>query len=399
MRMNPKISISILLFLFYFSIYAFTMKGQIRFGDEAERYLTVQSIVERHDLAIQFDQDLHRHIGLDGRNYSFYELGSTLPLVPFYAVGNFVAKFFPSEDPNWIETLFTGLLNPVLTALTCVLLYRFAIALGNSAKSALFTSMLLGLATIAWPYSKGLEREPILSLCLLLSVYAAFMFRQSGETKWLWATGASLGFLLFAKIATVILVPFFALYIATEFLPIKRDRSAIRSLLRLSCFAIPIVVLVGVQAIYNQVRYGDFTDIGLVSEMGNPITFHFGLSYLNEMLPAFLYSQEKAVFIYSPPLLLLLPGWIKFFRHKKQEALLVASLIIALVLFYSLDRSGTQVGWWGPKELVDITPLGLVPLSILLTETRHLLRRFWYLLAFGLGLVGCRHTDGRAPGG
>ena len=386
--MNPKISISVLLFLFYFSLYAFTMKGQIRFGDEAERYLTAQSIVERHDLAIQFDQRLHRHIGLDGRNYSFYELGSTLPLVPFYAVGNFVAKFFPSEDPNWIETLFTGLLNPLLTALTCVLLYRFAIALGNSAKSALFTSMLLGLATIAWPYSKGLEREPILSLCLLLTVYAAFMFRQSGETKWLWATGASLGFLLFAKIATVILVPFFALYIATEFLPIKRDRSAIRSLLRLSCFAIPIVVLVGVQAIYNQVRYGDFTDIGLVSEMGNPITFHFGLSYLNEMLPAFLSSQEKGVFIYSPPLLLLLPGWIKFVRRNRQEALLIASLIIALGLFYSLDRSGTQVGWWGPKELVDITPLGLVPISILLTETRHLLRRFWYLLAFGLGLVG-----------
>jgi hypothetical protein len=136
-----SISVKVLIFLFFFVIYASTMKGQVRFGDEAERYLSAQSIVERLDLAIQFDNDLHQHLALNHRNYSFYELGSIVPLVPFYALGKGVGGFLP-DDANEIELLVTGLVNPFLTALTCVILYKFGTALGYPSTAALSTTGL-----------------------------------------------------------------------------------------------------------------------------------------------------------------------------------------------------------------------------------------------------------------
>ena len=360
------------------------MKGRIRFGDEAERYLTAQSIVERHELAIRFDQDLHRHIGRDGRNYSFYELGSTLPLVPFYALGASVAHFFPADDPNEIPLLFTGLFNPLIAALTCLVLYQLGRALDHSPRVALGVTLLFGLATIAFPYSKALEREPILALFLLLSVYTAFQYRKRGETKWLWRFGASVGYLFFAKIANLILFPFFAFYIAWTIFSIRK--SALDFLLRVLAWASPIGTLVGIQAIYNYARYGNFMDIGLIGPTwGDPINF-FNFANLPTVLPLILFSPAKSIFLYSPPLVLTLPGLITCFRSKRREALLVGSLIATLVFFYSLYSEGGI--WWGPKYLVAITPLALVPVFSLLENSRFVWKRVWYGVALTTGLIG-----------
>jgi len=385
--MHRTISVKILIFLFFFSIYTLTMTGQIHFGDEAERYLSAQSIVERHDLAIQFDQDLHRHIALDGRNYSAYELGSIIPLVPFYALGNIVSHFFPNGDTtNAIELLFTGLTNPVLTALTCVLLFEFGKALGYPNTVAFFTTVLYGLATIAWPYSKDLEREPVLGLCMLLSAYSSFKFRQTNQTKWLLIAGASLGFLLFAKIAMVILLPLFAIYIILGLLPFEKGFNGVRPILRLIFFLLPIAFLVGIQALWNQIRYGDFTDIGLKGVWGDPIRF-FQISDLGDGLRLFLYSPSKSIFVYSPPLFLLLAGMAMFFREKKNDAILFGAIIITNVLFYSTKFDPGQVSWWGPKYLVAIIPIMILPINSLLIS-KGWWRHFWYLAASLAGLVG-----------
>jgi Dolichyl-phosphate-mannose-protein mannosyltransferase len=385
--MSKKISIKILIFLFFFSIYTITMIGQLHFGDEAERYLSAQSIAERHDLAIQFDQDLHRHIALDGRNYSLYELGSIVPLVPFYALGNIVSRLFPNGDTNGIELLVTGLANPVLTALTCVVLFEFGTALGYPTTIGLFTTGLYGLATIAWPYSKAFEREAVLGLCLLLSAYSAFKFRELRQTKWLWAAGASLGFLFFAKIAEIILFPLFAIYIILRFFPFEKRSFDVRPFLRLISFLLPIAFLVGIQALWNYARYGDFTNTGLQVTYGD-LSNQFSPSYVIDGLRSFLYLPSKSIFVYSPPLLLLVPGWIAFFREKKSEAVLFAALIISSILFYSFHLDPGQGGWWGPKYLVAITPLAILPISSLFRSNGHRWRALWYSLACLTGLIG-----------
>lgn len=383
--MHSKVSTSVLIFLFFFTVSTLTMRGQLRFGDEAEKYLTAQSIVERHELAIQFNQDLHLHIARDGKNYSFYELGSTLPLVPFYALGKLVSVFFPYEDPNWIPTLFVGLLNPILIGLICAFVYKFSMSLGISASAGLVTVFLTGLATVIWPYSTGLEREPLLALSLLLSAYSAFQFHRTKETKWLMVSGLFLGYLLFAKISEVVLAPFIAIYVALEFFPLNNRH--VRPILQYLYFAAPIILLVGIQAAYNYVRYGDITDIGLKSLVGDPLIAYFSIENAKNTVPSLLMSVEKSVFVYSPPLLLLIPGLIVFSRKYRREALLIGSLFLINMFFYSLVAGGIEA-WWGPKYMVAVTPIAMIPIAYLLGEQLSRWKHLWFALAILTGVFG-----------
>jgi hypothetical protein len=385
-RTRPWGILSLLLFLFFLSVYGLTMTGRVRFGDEGERYLTAQSLVERRDLAIRVQPGLHRKIGVDGRNYSSYELGSILPLVPFSTAGAFASPFFPVDDPEWVKMLIAGWFNPVVTALTAVLLFRFLLALGNPCGVSLGVTALFGLGTIAWPYSKAFEREPVLALGLLLAVGAAFEFRQTARSGWVWAAGASLGFLLFAKIANVILVPFFVIYLATALftrggLSLRRVWSASIAL------ALPIGLPVGFQALSNQVRFGSWTDVGLAGVWGNPLSY-FGFSAVGTALGGMFFSPAKSLFLYSLPILLFLPASIAFFKQRRGEALLILSLIVSTLLFNAMNINWDQPSWWGPKYLVPLTPLFLVPVGALFTASQGLARRIWSWLAAFAGLAG-----------
>ncbi len=388
--MKSQSFIGILLFLFFLSLYAFTMEGTIRFGDEGERYLTAQSLVERHDLAIRIQPDLHRKIGVDGRNYSSYELGSILPLVPFYAAGAWAAQFFSASDPNQVELLFVGLFNPVVTALTVWLLYVFCQALGQPAGISAITAGLFGIATIALPYSKALEREPFLGLTLLFAVYAAYRFYRTNRYVWLWAAGLGAGACVFAKVANVILLPPLALYLALAFWRVDKPLRLKRVLAAAVSFGLAIAVLVGIQAASNWLRFGSLTDIGLASTWGNPLDY-FGLSNLPAGLSGMLFSSDKSIFLYSMPVLLCVPAGFVFFQEYKPEALLVGSLIAITLVFNAMNSNWSQTSWWGNKYLVPLIPLLILPVGSLLVRARastRPVRVFWSIFVLLLGLAG-----------
>ncbi len=379
-RLN-RVSVSTLLFLLFLSIYMFTMEGRVRFGDEGERYLTAQSIVERRDFAIPIQPGLHRKIGVDGRNYSSYELGSIIPLIPFYAIGSNVSKPFPQYDPNWLGMLYAGLLNPFITALTVVVLYRFGLALGYSQNLSVLLAALFGLATIAWPYSKAFEREPISAFWLLLSTFGAFNFRQSGNLRWLQVTSVSLGLLLFTKLSEAILVPFYFIYL------FKVPKWGLRDLRRSIIFLAPMVLLLELQSVYNQIRFGNPLEIGRFLVWGPPQD-NFSITTLGYGLPGNLFSFNKSIFIYSPIIIFFIPAWILFLKKRRAEALLVGAVITSSLLLYSSYFDWELVSWWGPRYLVTLTPLFVLPIGALFSLRNGNLRRIWYALAIVVGVLG-----------
>lgn len=385
--MLARVSLSIFIFLLFFSIYVFTMEGRVRFGDEGERYLTAQSLVERHDLAIRIQPDLHQKTGTDGRNYSSYELGSILPLAPLYALGSAVSKLVSTPDPNSIEMLFVGLVNPMVTALTVVVLFRFSLDMYRSDRVAFVLAALYGVSTIAWPYSKAFEREPILTLFLIVSTYFSYKFRLYPNSRWLCLAALSLGFLVFAKIANVIFVPLFGIYLASALYSHESTRSRSRWVLNLAIFTMPIGLLVALQAFLNQARFGSFFDIGLAGTWGDPLSY-FGFTLLREALSGLLFSPEKSIFVFSPPLLLLVPAWILFFKKNILDATFIGSLIVVSILFNAMNANWAQSSWWGPKYLVPVAPLGVFLLGALLTQEDRLWKRVWYVLAILLGVAG-----------
>ena len=187
------ISPSVLVFCLFFALYTLTIYGQIRYGDEAERYLQAKSVVEKQTLIIPFIPG-EGTTGVNGNPYSQFEMGFGLWVIPFYAFGHWIAGWFSPSEADRITLLYVSLANPVITALTCVVLYAFARAIGLAFYESLATTFVFGFATIAWPYSKGLYREALQSLCLLLAVYAVYKARVLPSQRWLWISGSAFGF-------------------------------------------------------------------------------------------------------------------------------------------------------------------------------------------------------------
>ncbi len=391
-----RFSTETLLFLFFFSIYAFTMSGRIQFGDETEKYRVAQSIVERGDFSFR-PTVMRSHVGADGRVYSIYELGQTALVVPLYALGRVVDSFFPQPDANGIGILFVGFLNPLITALTCVVLFWTALAFGFRYRTALTLTVVFGLATVAWAYSKGFTREPLLGLCILLTGLAARRYAQTRAPRFLRAAGVAAGYLVFSKFIQAMVLPFIALYmLATSVAAQKRADATPRAILRasvraLALFALPGMVLVGLQSGYGYLRFGTFYGgiAGSTDPIGNVIRVEVNQSNFVGATLGLLTSAEKSVWLYALPALLFFPAWWVWLKRARNEAWLVAGVI--LITFISTAMRGDWGGGsnWGPRYLEQITALLIIPIGALLESPKPLIRRLAsaaLALLFGAGV-------------
>lgn len=386
-----------IIFLFFFSVYAFTMSGVILYGDEVEKYRVAQSIVDRREFS--FRPTAHRNeVGANGRTYSIYELGQTVFQVPLYALARLIQTFFPQPDVNQIGFLIVGFLNPLLTALTGVLFFKTCQALSFSFRTALFLTLIFGLATIMWPYSRSYTREPLLTVLLLASFYAAWRFRQNKRWEWLLVTGIAVGYLTFTKLIQGTAVIVFWFYIVFIVYHEHRQRQTdVRKLVLASIlFLSPVVILLIVQGLYALSRFGTFYS-GIGGTKYNPIDWILFLlpqSEPNIAIVGLLISPAKSVFLYSLPALLFPILWFKFFEQKRDAALGMLTLVL-VALGTAISRPDWEGGtWWGPRYLVQITPFLILPLGVLETlraparRTATVILTLLSLGGFGVGAVG-----------
>jgi hypothetical protein len=384
---------TVIIFLFFFCVYAFTMSGVILYGDEVEKYRVAQSIVDRREFS--FRPTAHRNeIGADGRTYSIYELGQTVFQVPLYALARIVQTFFPQPDVNQIGFLIVGFLNPLLTALTCVLFFKTCQVLSYSFRTTLFLTLVFGLATIVWPYSRSYTREPLLTLLLLASFYAAWRFRQTNRWEWILATGIAVGYLTFTKLIQGTAVVVFLIYILfLVYQECRRSQKDTRAIVFTSArasalFLLPVLVLLLVQGLYALSRFGTFYS-GIGGTKYNPIDWILFLlpqSEPNVAIIGLLLSPAKSVFLYSLPALLFPILWFKFFEQKRDAALVMLTLVL-VALGTAMSRPDWDGGtWWGPRYLVQITPFLILPLGVFETmraPARRLVAIFLALVSLG----------------
>jgi hypothetical protein len=401
-RFLSSIPVSIILFGFFFSLYVFTIYGQIRYGDEAERYLQAKSLVEKQTLVIPFIPG-EGQTGVGGNAYSQFEMGYGLVVVPFYALGRLVSNQLAPVDADWIPVLFTNLSNPLITALTCVILFEFARAVGLTSRLAIWTTLVFGLATLAWPYSKGLYREALQGFCLLWAVYAIHQARSANSWKWLWVSASAFGFLVLTKTVNLIMLPIFLGYIAFTAFPARVDWKSpskwTHGLKEVIVFLIPVTVCLGFQGVINVIKFGNFFVTSPDVVYSSP-SQHFSLWNLPGGLDVLLFSPDKSLLLYAPPALLFVPAWSLFFRKNRRDALFTLAIIVSILLFYGSYTFGEGRSYWGPRYLVEIIPLLALPLGFLWETGHGLARWFWRLLSivvFGIGtgvqLLGALTND------
>ena len=336
-----------------FAIYFFTASLRFETGDELFMYDTAVGFSRRGSVMRSMTADM------DWPGETYVEPAQPVLAVPL---------IWLADKSDRIGNAHAALLfNPLVTAATAVVLLLYVRRLGYGAHAAVFTALLFGLTTIAWPYTKTFHREPLCALGLLVAAYGLLRWRQSwaepgtAVLPWLALAFVGAAVSVLAKEAGLIALPLLMLIpvLGRRFMPRSRRQLAGTGLLALVLF----VAAVGGLYYYMRVLGAGGPRFDVFGRIGQAIA-NRGL--LLEGLSGLLLSPGKGVFWYSPVLLLALLGpWYAGARRLDVGWPLL--LLLAFSVVYALVRGQIWYGGtnWGARYLVPVTPflmLGAAPL-------------------------------------
>jgi hypothetical protein len=352
-------------------VYLLTMGGHPASPDEEGMFYVAESIASNGSFSMPPDfvgtaTAMQRGVG--ERSYSPSGIATSLMESPFVAVGQIARRQFPASYGPYLLRLSANLLDPILTALSGFVVFLLGRTLRYPARLSAALALIFGLATIAWPYSKYLWSEPVTGFWLLLSVLFLFRGRVTPRIIWIIVAGLCAGLSIASKIATgAALVGFLAYFMLSGLEEYKQNRRFAATARGVGAFGVGLLlVLVGI-AFYNFSRFGNFLSTGY----GNvPFDlFKYG------GIAGLLISPGKSVFLYSPTAILAIPGIVAMSRRFVKEAVLILLVCSSQLLLY-----GSFVYWhgdaaWGPRYLVPITGLLVLPVGSLVLAARGPWRR------------------------
>ena len=390
-----RVSTWIALLIFFLSLYLLTANGRIDSGDGEAIYQVTRSMVEKRVFAIpppppeeKFYDSFGREIpeelldgggaygawGADGHYYSKYGIGQSLIAIPLYLGGLILGRAVPSPGIHFFTRFSTAMLNPLVSALVCVLIFGFCAQLGFPTRSAFTLTLVYGLGTIAWPYSKTFYSEPLVTMFLLASVYA-LVFRKGADRIKLLLAGALWGASIMVKLTALIAAPALLLYLIAR----GREKGQhSRDLVgNLALLLAPVLGSMSVIFWYNAVRFGSGFDTGYRAVNWSLTGGAMGLYGL-------LFSPGRGLFLYMPIVILSVPALLDFYKQHKWEATLFSLIIAAYILSHSAYNSWEGGGVWGPRLLLPMIPFLIIPLGSFLSVIS---KRKWLEFLFAAFLV------------
>lgn len=355
-------------FVFFLTFYYFTNAGWYKVGDEIFMGRVAKQIVEKGQIGFHFNEPSSQTTredstkGPNGLYYYKWGLGQSLVELPFYFIHHLIwrppssSKVHVSQSNSYVisELILLFLCPSIVSALGCVLMLCFGLRLGYSKRVSLFLSLVYGLGTMVWPYSKSLMSEATVNVAILGGVYAAVSYVSNRHSWWLAVSGTCLGFAFVTKVISVVVVPFVLIYILFTVHP----RRAVRDLC--ICFTPPFLVFLGVQFWHNEIRFGSLWQFG----------YHGGRGALGFCTPLYIglwglfASPGKSFFFYTPIAILGLASAWKFFQKRKPEALLFLSIVVTLTLPHASWCLWAGDWAWGPRFLLPITPYLILPAGL-----------------------------------
>ncbi len=272
----------------------------------------------------------------------------SIVFIPFYKLGDFLHMWLPAPEPDFFQRKCLCWMNTALTGVTVGLLSLTIRELGYSVRAQVWLPLLYGYTTLAFAYARYDYNKCLAGLLLLASLYFFIRNGRQGRVHCCFACGCCLGLLaaLRLEMALVVLVYFYAI-LRRPTSPVKKWKQSIWLLFPFTCG-------VGFVVLYNIFHWEGSIAGGYEGSFQiNPFPALIG----------FLFSPGKSLFLFNPILLLLplsLGAFIK--RHHDFSALLFGVLFL-LFLLYSFW--GNWWGGWGlgPRHLVPLLPLAVIPLA------------------------------------
>ena len=357
------------LFCVFLPFYLLIFGGHTYSLDEEVLYYVTEGIVERGSPALPPNNpDLpigSSPTGVDGKTYAITGLAQSVLAIPLYLVGRTIANLFPAPFHDYWTRFFVCTLNSFVTSAMVAAFYLFARRLGFRQKTSLYLTISLGLATILAVYARTFYTESLLTFWLLLAAGAAFLYKIESQARWASVMGLALGLAAATKIAALIVLPAFGLYLVLAWLRQPGQRRGAWTWRGLAAtalgFAPPMLMVI----IYNYVRFHSLFETG----------YHITTETLTQtqsslmVLYAFLFSSGRGIFAYSPPLILVVWSVGAALRRIRDETVLFLGICVVHLVFYANFRYWWGGGCWGPRYMVYITPFALLLCGALLEKT------------------------------
>lgn len=389
------------IFVFFLALFAGTASGHIYTIDSALNYMVTKSMGRGGTLEI--DRFMMTVEGEGGRHYSKLGVGQSIVGLPFFWLGSLVEEASPGNplfaaygrhysiphervtidaEPQTLIRLseregaplfFVTLTNSVVSAWVCLIFWLILIHFGASPARALAGAAVLGFATPLWVYARDFFGEPLFAASLLTTFYLVSVDRSHLSPRGPALAGlvSSLGVLTRASF-----IPLIGVFAAYLILSSGDRRQGARRALVYTALCIPGIVLL---AALNEARFGSIFLSGYHTafDKGFSIPFYKGIAWN-------LASPYRSLFLYAPPVLMGLVGLKAFARKHRAEFLLASAVVVYVFVLYS-SWWAWHGGWcWGPRFLVPIIPLLLLPAFI----GPRMGGRRWVGLALALVVAG-----------
>ena len=378
--------IGLLLFLLFQSLYALTSSGNaFRLPDEFEVYFQVEHLVDTGDLSVPQAVAIRRpvvangkvigmqsvffgKVGKDGKPYAPYGPLAAVLSWPHHLAGRGLARVagVPRAEAGkglaWVILVggVTMLVSATGAALAVAGFYRAALALGTPATTAVILSLLLGGATVLWPYGATLYSEALQAAALVWAA-ALLLEAKRGAAKArarVMTAALLLGVAGLVKFTALVFAPAFVVAALWDrSLPARTRRDVAVAL------AIGIALAAAVHFRWNDYRFDSPFDFGYdwSETIPTPPARAFAITDLPRGIAVLLATPGKSILLWAPVLFLALASSRRFWQREPAVAVGVAAALAAgLLIFgaYLFPEGGYS---HGPRNLVPILPLLLLP--------------------------------------
>ena len=339
--------------------YLFTFNGLFRSSNELGLLARVESLAHGQWPALPQLRFSEYHNPVGALEPGFPALGLLL--------------YWPAQRIDGLGNIQAVMMvNIILSALTGAVAFLAFRQLESSRRQSLGLALVLGVGSLVWPYSRTYHREPLLGFLYLLAFVGVQRFRRQGGAKWAIATMAISLLAIVVKVISLIALPFLLAPLGAHVL---RRRS------RLALTIVALFILLAV-VIFEMVLVGrGFSPYTPAIYLRRLLSVD-RLPLLAVRIYGLLLSPGKGILIYCPVLVAGLAGAIHWAIKGRWEGFSVLGVLISHLVIYPIVQGA---GWgggleWGPRYLVPLVPLLVLPLQ-------QALRWRWGRLCFSMLLV------------
>jgi hypothetical protein len=275
----------------------------------------------------------------------------SIVFIPFYWVGDLLQSRFPELPADYFPRVFLCWMNTVLTGLTVGVFSLLIRRFGFSLRAQVWIPLMYGFSTFAFVYARYDYNKCLAAFFLLTAFYFWIAYQDEQNVLFLLVSGVFLGLLITLRLEMGIVFP---VWCYSTFHRIRQTRRKPSEL-----FALIIPVLFGFLFVYGYNRH--YWQGGLQGgyETG------FGLNPFPAMV-GFLLSPGKSVFLFNP-VLLLLPFVIRSFRNHSADGFRLWSGTVGFLFLLYCFWGNWWGGWgFGPRHLVPLLPLLMLPLAVVI---------------------------------